>query len=46
MINHLISGIETVLNSSPNNSKKNNYKFKLNPYSLFNEGGVQLILSW
>ena len=46
MINHLISGIETVLNSTPDNSKKNKYTFKVNPYSLFNEGRVQLILSW
>ena len=46
MLNHLISGLETVLNSNKGNSINKNYSFALNPYAYVNEGGVQLIFRW
>ena len=46
MLNHLISGLETVLNSNKGNSFNKNYSFALNPYAYVNEGGVQLVFRW
>ena len=46
MLNHLISGLETVLNSNKGNSFNKNYSFALNPYVYVNEGGVQLVFRW
>ena len=45
LLNHILSGFETILNSKKREPFKS-LSIELRPYTIVNEDGVQLILSW